>query len=151
MTQPYHLLLIEDNPGDVKLIREALLQANFGTQLYAFSDGESALRFLRCEPPYQGAVRPDLILLDLSLPGKDGHAILAELKSSPEFLGIPILILTGSNEEHDVQKAYNHRANGYLVKPTDVDSFLKTVRGLDDFWRNVAQLPKRDVARKHGA
>lgn len=149
MMQPCHLLLVEDNPGDVTLVREAL--RNTGCETSVVPDGEAALAYVRREPPYENAILPNLILLDLNLPGKDGHAVLRELKAEPEFLSIPILILTNSDDEGDVRNAYDGHANGYLVKPADLDRFISTIRRLSEFWRNVAELPPREAARKQGA
>ena len=148
MRRPYHLLLVEDYAGDAAIVYEAFGQAGFDTQLHTVSDAESALRFLRRQPPYESAVRPDLILLDLHLHGTDGYAVLRELKSSPEFLGIPILILTSSDAECDVQRAYQLGANGYLVKPAAIGDFMKKIRGLHSFWRNIALLPPRELANR---
>jgi CheY-like chemotaxis protein len=134
------LLLIEDNPGDVGLIREALAPAGSELELAVARDGLEALALLeRCE----AAARPDLILLDLNLPRMDGRELLARLKAHPELRRIPVVVLTSSSAPQDVRRAYDLHANCYLVKPTDFSGLERAVRGIADFWLGIVRLPDR--------
>jgi two-component system, chemotaxis family, response regulator Rcp1 len=135
------ILLVEDNPGDADLAREALEGSKLENRLCAVDDGEKAMAFLRGEPPYQDAPRPDLILLDLNLPRKDGREVLAEIKSDPGLRSIPVVILTTSQAEEDVCRSYNLHANCYITKPIDLNQFLHVVRSIEDFWLSIVVLP----------
>ncbi|MBC7926627.1 MAG: response regulator [Bryobacteraceae bacterium] len=135
------ILLIEDNPGDVRLMREALAGNGTSSSLLVMEDGDQALRFLFRNPPYADAVRPDLIFLDLNLPRKDGREVLAQVKSSPELRSIPVIILTTSQAESDVRSAYDHYANCYIRKPDNLDQYLDVIRACEHFWLHVVRLP----------
>jgi chemotaxis family two-component system response regulator Rcp1 len=141
MGRPVELLLVEDNPGDVELTREALEEARVRNRLSVVGDGVEALAFLRREGPYAGAPRPDLVMLDLNLPRKDGREVLAEIKQDPELRRIPVVVLTTSEAEKDVLGAYELHANAYIVKPVDLDQFLGVVRSVEGFWLAVVRLP----------
>ncbi len=136
-----NILLVEDNPGDVLLTREAFREGSYFPQLSVVEDGEEALQFLRRAGQYANAERPDLILLDLNLPRKDGRELLAEVKQDPELRQIPIIVLTTSEAEQDVRRAYKLHANCYLTKPLEMDAFMKKVRSVEDFWLSVVRLP----------
>ena len=141
--QPIEILLVEDNPGDVDLTREALEGAKVFNRLHVVDDGAKAIDFLRKQGAYAEAPRPELILLDLNLPKKDGRQVLAEIKAVPELAEIPIVVLTTSDAEEDVFRAYQLRANCYVTKPVDFKQFLKVVKTIEDFWLTVVKLPKR--------
>jgi len=135
------ILLVEDNPGDVRLTREALKEGKVLNHLNVVDDGVEALAFLRREDKYANAVRPDLILLDLNLPKKDGREVLAEIKADAGLKKIPVVILTTSAAEQDVLKTYDLHANCYITKPVDLEQFIKIVRLIEDFWFTIARLP----------
>lgn len=135
------ILLVEDNPGDVRLTREALKEGKVLNHLNVVDDGIEALAFLRREDKYANAVRPDLILLDLNLPKKDGREVLAEIKADAGLKKIPVVILTTSAAEQDVLKTYDLHANCYITKPVDLEQFIKIVRLIEDFWFTIARLP----------
>lgn len=136
-----HILLVEDNPGDVRLMREALALSSTDGKLMVVEDGDEAIRFLRRTAPYSEAVRPDLIFLDLNLPKRDGRQVLAEVKADVELRRIPIIVLTTSEAERDVQKAYELHANCYIRKPADLDEYLNVIQACENFWLNIARLP----------
>ena len=138
---PIEVLLVEDSPGDVRLTREALKDAKVHISLHVASDGIEAMAFLEREGPNVGAPRPDLILLDLNLPRKDGRQVLKEIKESPTLRSIPVVILTTSSSEADVLQSYHLHANCYISKPVDLDGFLKVVQSIDNFWLSVVKLP----------
>jgi chemotaxis family two-component system response regulator Rcp1 len=138
---PIEVLLVEDSPGDVRLTREALKDAKVHISLHVASDGIEAMAFLECEGPHVNAPRPDLILLDLNLPRKDGRQVLKEIKESPTLKSIPVVILTTSSSEADVLQSYQLHANCYISKPVDLDGFLKVVHSIDNFWLSVVKLP----------
>ncbi len=138
---PVKILLVEDNPGDVLLTREAFNEGSYFPELSVVEDGEEALRFLRKQGDHRNAPRPDLILLDLNLPKKDGRELLAEVKQDPDLQQIPVIVLTTSEADQDVRRAYRLHANCYLTKPLDMDSFLRKMRAVEDFWLNVVRLP----------
>ena len=138
---PVNILLVEDNPGDVLLTQEAFREGRYLPNLSVVEDGEEALIFLRRQGIYKDAFRPDLILLDLNLPRKDGRELLAEVKEDLDLRYIPIIVLTTSNAEQDVRRAYKLHANCYLTKPIDMDDFVKKVRSIEEFWLNVVRLP----------
>jgi chemotaxis family two-component system response regulator Rcp1 len=139
---PIEVLLVEDSPGDVRLTREALKDAKVHISLHVASDGIEAMAYLQCEGPYVNAIRPDLILLDLNLPRKDGRQVLKEIKESPTLRSIPVVILTTSSSEADILQSYHLHANCYISKPVDLDGFLKVVQSIDSFWLSVVKLPR---------
>ena len=135
------VLLVEDNPGDVRLTKEALREGKVRNNLHHAPDGVEALAFLRREGRYHDAVRPDLILLDLNLPKKDGREVLREIKSDPTLRNIPVVVLTSSQAEQDILKAYDLHANCYVTKPVDLDQFITVVKSIEDFWFTIVKLP----------
>lgn len=137
------VLLVEDSPGDVRLTREALRDANVAIQLHVASDGVEALAFLRREDAHAGAPRPDLILLDLNLPRMDGREVLAWIKADPDLKTIPTIILTTSEAEDDIVTSYQLQANSYLSKPVQLDRFETLVKSINDFWLTKAKLPNQ--------
>jgi two-component system, chemotaxis family, response regulator Rcp1 len=138
---PIEVLLVEDSPGDVRLTREAFKDAKVHINLHVASDGAEAMAFLGREGKHSNAPRPDLILLDLNLPKKDGREVLAELKESPALKCIPVVILTTSASDADIQGSYQRHANCYITKPVDLEGFLKVVKSIDSFWLSVVKLP----------
>jgi CheY-like chemotaxis protein len=137
------ILLVEDNPGDARLTQEAMRDTKMLNLVHVVEDGVEAMAFLRREGRYSDAPRPDLILLDLNLPKKDGRAVLAEIKIDPDLRRIPVVVLTTSRSEEDVLKAYDLHANAYVTKPVDLEQFMRIVAQIDDFWFNVVTLPNR--------
>ncbi|GAA0592658.1 response regulator [Caenispirillum bisanense] len=135
------ILLVEDNPGDARLAAEAFKEGNIPTQLHVVQDGIEAMSFLRRESPYGEVPRPDLVLLDLNLPRKDGREVLAEIKEDPHLRRIPVIVLTTSQAETDISRSYELHANCYIVKPVDFDRFIDVVRGIEDFWCSLVKLP----------
>ena len=135
------ILLVEDNPGDVRLTREALKDGKVCNRLTVAEDGEQAIAILRREGQYADAPRPDLILLDLNLPRKDGREVLAEIKADPQLRRIPVVVLTTSKADEDILKAYDLNANCYVTKPVDLDQFMTVVRSVREFWLTVVKLP----------
>ncbi len=140
-TRPLNILLIEDNPGDVRLAQEAFKEGQLEVQLDVVMDGLEAINFLHKEAPYQFSNRPDLILLDLNLPKKDGREVLGEIKGDPLLRSIPVVILTTSNAEQDVLHSYDLHVNCYINKPVDFDNFFEIIKKIEDFWLNTAILP----------
>jgi len=136
------VLLVEDSPGDIRLTREAFKEAKVHINLHVASDGVEALSFLKRQGEYAAAPRPDLILLDLNLPKKDGREVLAEIKESPTLKTIPVVILTTSASEEDILRSYLLHANCYITKPVDLAGFLKVVQSIDSFWLSVVKLPR---------
>ncbi|HUU09776.1 MAG TPA: response regulator [Phycisphaerae bacterium] len=141
-TKPAEVLLVEDNPGDARLTQEALKEGKVLNVVHVASDGEEALKFLHREGPFADMPRPDLILLDLNLPKKDGRQVLAEIKADPDLMRIPVVILTTSKAEEDILRTYNLHANCYITKPVDLEQFLNVVQSIEDFWLAVVQLPR---------
>jgi chemotaxis family two-component system response regulator Rcp1 len=141
LVKPIEILLVEDNPGDVELAREALEGSKMYNRLHTVDDGEKAMAFLRQQDPYTAVPRPDLILLDLNLPRKDGREVLAEVKADDNLKRIPVVILTTSRAEEDVLKSYNLHANCYITKPMNLDQFIHVVRSIQDFWLSIVVLP----------
>jgi CheY-like chemotaxis protein len=137
------VLLVEDDPGDVLLIREAFADHKVGNGLTVVSDGVEAMEYLRGEGEYAGRVRPDLILLDLNLPRKGGAEVLAEIKSDPSLALIPVVVLTTSQSEEDVIRSYKSHANAYITKPVDFDRFGEIVHQIDDFFIGIVKLPPK--------
>lgn len=138
------VLLVEDDPGDVLIAQEALLAGHVDSRLEVVSDGVEAIAYLRREDGYADAARPDLILLDLNLPRKSGHEVLAEVKADPSLRSIPIVVLTTSGLLEDVSRCYDHYANVYVTKPVDFEQFTQVVKQIDDFFLSVAELPSAD-------
>jgi len=139
--RPIEILLVEDNPGDVRLTREALHEGKVWNNLSVAGDGVAAMRFLRREDGRANAPRPDLILLDLNLPKKDGRQVLEEIKVDPELRRIPVVVLTTSKAEEDVLRSYNLHANCYVTKPVDLEQFMSVVASIEDFWLCIVKLP----------
>jgi CheY-like chemotaxis protein len=139
--QPVEILLVEDDPGDVLITREALESSKVSNHLSVVSNGEEALAFLRREPPFGDAVRPGLILLDLNLPRLDGHEVLASVKADPDLRRIPVVILTTSSADEDIVRSYDLHANAYVTKPVDFDQFMSAVRQIDEFFVTIVTLP----------
>jgi CheY-like chemotaxis protein len=138
---PVEILLVEDNPGDERLTREALKEGKVFSNLHWVKDGVEALQFLRRQTRFAGVPRPDIILLDLNLPKKDGREVLQEIKSDPALKQIPVVVLTTSKAEEDVVRSYNLHANCYVTKPVDLENFITAVQSIDRFWLTVATLP----------
>ena len=139
---PLEILWIEDNAGDARLAREALREARVNNRLTWLPDGVEALAYLRRECGHAGARRPDLILLDLNIPGKDGREVLAAIKSDDQLRRIPVVIFTTSQAYEDIQHAYQLSANSYISKPVDLDQFIAVVRAIEEFWLTTVTLPK---------
>jgi chemotaxis family two-component system response regulator Rcp1 len=142
--QPIEILLVEDNLGDARLAEEALKDCKIHNNLYHVEDGVEALRFLRRQDNYQDVPIPDLILLDLNLPRKDGREVLAEIKEDPELRLVPVVVLTTSEAERDLVKTYDLHANAYVVKPIDLDRFIEVVEAIENFWFTIVKLPQVD-------
>lgn len=139
--RPVEILLVEDNPGDVHLTLEAFKEAKVRNHISVADDGMKAMAFLRHEGEYKNAPLPDLILLDLNLPRKDGREVLAEIRLDPKLTRIPVVIMTTSQAEEDIAKAYDLHVNCYISKPMDLDQFIKVTRSIEDFWLTVVKLP----------
>ena len=138
---PIEILLVEDNPGDVRLTREALKEGKVYSNLHTVKDGVEAMDFLRHQGKYKDAPRPDIILLDLNLPKKDGREVLEEIKTDNDLKRIPVVVLTTSKAEEDVLRTYNLHANCYVTKPVDLEKFMVVVKSIDIFWLTVVTLP----------
>ncbi len=141
--KPFDILLVEDSPTDVLLAQEALEQAAVLNRLHVVSDGVEAMQYLRGEAPFQHALRPHLVLLDLNLPRKDGREVLADIKGDPDLRRIPVVVLTTSRAEEDVSRAYGLHANCYIAKPVDFDRFTLVVKAIESFWFTIVSLPQR--------
>ena len=141
------VLLVEDNPGDVRLTKEVLKEGKLLNQVTVVGDGVEALSFLRRQGQYANAVQPELILLDLNLPKKDGREVLAEIKTDPGLRRIPVVILTTSSAEDDILRTYDLHANCYITKPVDLEQFMRVVKSIEDFWASVVKLPSDERAR----
>jgi two-component system, chemotaxis family, response regulator Rcp1 len=141
LARPARILLVEDSPSDVAMTRAALREGRIANDLSVVSDGERAMAFVRRQGEYAHVARPDLVLLDLNLPKKDGREVLAEMKEDPDLKSIPVVVLTTSAAEADVHLCYGIHANSYVIKPIGVDSFLDAVRGIEDFWLALVRLP----------
>lgn len=137
----FHVLLVEDNPGDVRLTREAFREGKIACTLDVAEDGVRAMAFLRGEGEYAAAATPDLILLDLNLPRMDGREVLAEIKADERLRQIPVVILTTSEAEEDILRSYHLHANCYISKPVDFDKFVRVVRSVENFWFTIVKLP----------
>jgi len=142
--RPIDILMVEDNPGDVRLAHEAFKEAKILNEVHVVEDGVEALAFLRRQGKYANVVRPELILLDLNLPKKDGREVLAEIKEDPDLRRIPVVILTVSKAEEDIIKTYDLHANCYITKPIDLDGFMEVVKAIDGFWLTVVKLPPKE-------
>jgi chemotaxis family two-component system response regulator Rcp1 len=145
-SQPIEILLVEDNPGDVRLTQEALRDAKVHNHMETMPDGVEAMAFLREEGRYARSPRPDLILLDLNLPRKSGLEVLQEVKADADLRRIPVVVLTTSQAEQDIIKSYDLHANAYITKPVVLDQFLGVVKGIEDFWLEIVRLPLNDNA-----
>lgn len=143
-TPPPDILLIEDNPGDVRLTQEAFREASFDAELHVATDGVEAMRFLKQDEGYESVPRPDLVLLDLNLPRKDGFDVLVEIRDDPELDRLPVVVLTSSEDTEDVRRSYEQQVNAYLTKPSDPGEFVDTVRAVEEFWFEQVELPPSD-------
>lgn len=141
--RPVEVLLVEDSPGDVRLTREALREGKLRNNLHVVQNGVEALNFLNGAGNHAGEPRPDLILLDLNLPKKDGREVLAAVKADPELRRIPVVILTSSGAEEDIARTYDLHANCYIRKPVDLEQFISVVKNVESFWLTVVTLPSR--------
>jgi CheY-like chemotaxis protein len=141
VTRPVEILLVEDNPGDVNLTRIALADRELNVNLNVVADGVEAMNFLNRQGLYSQAVHPDLILLDWNLPRKDGREVLLEIKADERLHRIPVVVLTTSQAEEDILRAYNLHANCYITKPLDFDRFVQIVQSIEEFWFTIVQLP----------
>jgi len=140
---PVQILLVEDSPDDIVLTEEAFRDAKIANQLHSVTDGEAAMSFLRGEGEYAGRPRPDIVLLDLNLPRKDGREVLSELKADDDLKQIPVIVLSTSGAAEDVLGAYDHHVNAYVQKPVDFDDFIRAVRSIEQFWLSIVRLPTR--------
>src|SRR5262245_12499636 len=143
-SRPFEILLVEDNPGDVRLTREALRERQAERSLHVAGDGEEGLAFLRRQGAYSEAPRPDLILLDLNLPRRDGREVLSEIKQDPALQEIPVVVFTSSSASDDVRECYRRHANCYVKKPLDYEGFARAVQSIEGFWFRSAKLPTRE-------
>ncbi len=139
---PFEVLLVEDSPGDVRLTKEAFKDAKVHINLHVAPDGAEAMAYLERQGEHSNAPRPDLILLDLNLPKKDGREVLEEIKRDPALKSIPVVVLTTSGSEEDILRSYRLHANCYITKPVGLDGFLKVVKSIDNFWLSVVKLPR---------
>jgi CheY-like chemotaxis protein len=139
--KPIEILLVEDNAADVRLTEEALKEGKVRNNLHVARDGMEALEFLHRQGRFKDATRPDLVLLDLNLPRRDGREVLADIKNDPELKMIPVVVLTTSSAEADILKSYKLHANCYITKPVDLEQFVNVVKSIDDFWLTVVRLP----------
>ena len=142
-TEPIKILLVEDNPGDARLAVEALKDSKIRNNLYHVEDGVEAMRFLHREERYADVPLPDLILLDLNLPRKDGREVLAEIKEDPRLRLIPVVVMTSSEGERDLVRSYGLHANAYVVKPIGLDRFIEVIQGIKEFWLTIVRLPPK--------
>jgi two-component system, chemotaxis family, response regulator Rcp1 len=140
--KPVQILLVEDNPGDVRLTQAALSEGQVRNDLYVARDGVEAMQFLRRREEFRQAPRPDLVLLDLNLPRKSGREVLKEIKDDPELLRIPVIVLTSSEAEEDILRSYNLHANGYVTKPVDFAKFVQVMKIIEEFWFSTVKLPR---------
>ncbi len=141
MIKPIHVLIIEDNPADVDLMKESLEASKLHIELSVMTDGAESIEFLNCRGPYESVRHPDLILLDLNLPGKSGQEVLAEIKQHQNLKRIPVVVLTSSDAEKDVVKSYDLGANCYVIKPVDLKTFQMIVSAIGNLWFTVVKLP----------
>jgi CheY-like chemotaxis protein len=143
-TKPVEILLVEDNEGDVGLVEEVFEEAKIRNILHVAEDGEEAMLFLNKQSHYKDVPTPDIILLDLNLPKKDGREVLEEIKTDEKLKRIPVVVLTTSKAEEDILKSYDLHANSYITKPVDFDQFIRVVRSIEDFWLEVVRLPNTE-------
>ncbi len=141
--EPIEILLAEDNPGDVKLTRKALDQGDLLNNLHVVNDGVEAMKFLRSEGEYADTSMPDLLLLDLNMPKKDGRQVMQDMDADPELRRIPVVVLTSSEAEEDVVRSYELSANAYLTKPVDFDGFVDIINRLENFWFEIVKMPPK--------
>jgi CheY-like chemotaxis protein len=141
--KPIQILLVEDNPDDIVLTREAIGDARIANELNAVMDGEAAMAYLRKEGEFADAPRPDIVILDLNLPKKDGREVLREIRAEPNLTSLPIIVLSTSGAEDDIVGAYAEHVNAYIQKPVDFDEFLRVVRSMEEFWLSIVKLPPR--------
>jgi CheY-like chemotaxis protein len=141
LIRTFNILLVEDNPADIRLVEEAFKESDINTELSVVKDGVEAMEFLKQGENYKDAPIPDLILLDLNLPRKDGREVLKEIKEDKDLKHIPVVILTTSSTEEDIRETYAHHANSYIVKPANVGRFIETMKNLEDYWFNMLKLP----------
>lgn len=142
------ILIVEDNPGDARLITEVLNDNKIYNSLYLVNDGVEAMNFLRNEGKFRDVPKPDLIILDLNLPKKDGREVLAEIKASEDYRHIPVVVMTISQAEEDILKSYKLHANCYITKPIDLNEFIKVIKSIEDFWFSIVRLaPKNDLKK----
>jgi two-component system, chemotaxis family, response regulator Rcp1 len=146
VTSPIEILLVEDSPGDARLTMEALKEAKVLNHITVVEDGVEAMAFLRREGEHSRAPRPDLVLLDLNLPKKDGREVLAEVKADPALAQIPIVVLTTSQAEKDIAQSYELHANCYITKPVDLDQFMQVIKAVESFWLTVVRLPTGELS-----
>jgi two-component system, chemotaxis family, response regulator Rcp1 len=139
-----NILLVEDNPGDIRLTKEVLKEGKIRNNLSVVTDGEEALFFLRKSGQYKDAFTPDIILLDLNLPKKDGREVLSEIKKDEFLKLIPVIVLTTSDAEQDIKNMYEHHANCYITKPVDFSQFINVIRSIENFWLTIVKLPKNE-------
>lgn len=144
--KPFEILLVEDNPGDIHLTMEAFKEGRVLNHLNVVKDGQEAINYLQRKDEYAQSKRPDIILLDLNLPKKDGREVLEEIKADPQFKRIPVVVLTTSIADQDVEGAYGHFANCYIRKPVDLNNFLEVAKRIEDFWLSTVTLPRSDLA-----
>lgn len=142
---PINILLVEDNPGDIRLTKEVLKEGKINNKLSVVVDGEEAIYYLKRMGNFINAETPDIILLDLNLPKKDGREVLAEIKSDPNLMFIPVIVLTTSSAEQDVLNMYAHHANCYIMKPVDFNQFINVIRSIEDFWLTIVKLPTKKI------
>ena len=140
---PVEILLVDDNPGDVELTKVALRDAKIVNEIHVARDGAEALAYLRCEGEFANAPRPDLVLLDLKMPKVDGFQVLAEMKSEPDLRSIPVIVMSSSNAEKDLVRAYDAQISAYLVKPSNFDDYFNAIRAVKELWFHVVALPPK--------
>ncbi len=140
---PIEILLVEDSPADTELAEEVLRQAKVANNVHVVEDGDDALAFVRQTGEFEGRPRPDLVLLDLNLPGRDGREVLEEMKADPALRSIPVIVLTTSTDRGDIEHAYDSYVNAYITKPIDLDAFVAVARSIEDFWLSIVRLPAR--------
>ena len=141
MMPPIQILLVEDNPGDIRLTQEVLKEGKISNNLSVIMDGEQAILFLKKRGQYSNVSTPDIILLDINLPKKDGREVLAEIKNDPVLMLIPVIVLTTSGDDQDVANMYSHHANCYITKPVDFDQFIRVIKSIKQFWLSIVKLP----------
>jgi two-component system, chemotaxis family, response regulator Rcp1 len=140
---PINILLVEDNPGDIRLTKEVLKEGKINNNLFVVTDGEEALFYLKKTGQYEKAFTPDIVLLDLNLPKKDGREVLSEIKENEFLKQIPVIVLTTSDAEQDIKNVYQNHANCYITKPVDFNQFINVIRSIENFWLTIVKLPKK--------